>query len=437
MGRLFWKVFLGFWLTTAIVIVATVVVLSLLVERADPERQRARQEARLETSAVTAQLLLQRGREELTEWLAEQNERGRNPLWLVGPDNRDVLGRPIPQPVRRALRSGRLDRFSATVTAPDGTAYRLFAPPPQRDKRRDRPGILAIGLPLAVLISGLVCWLLARHLARPVHHLQSATRRLADGELDVRVGPAIGRRRDEIAALGTDFDRMAERLQELLNAQRRLLRDVSHELRTPLARLHVALGLARQRGQGVDAELDRIELEASRLGELIDELLTVMRLQSGTDTPNFTTVDISGLLAEVVDDAQLEAAGKPCRLETDLAAGVQGRGDRELLRRAVENILRNAIRHTAPDTVVAITLQQQDTISITIHDQGPGVPEAELSRLFEPFVRVEGARERQTGGYGLGLAIAQQAIRVHNGTLTASNAAGGGLEVVIELPATD
>ena len=434
MGRLFWKVFLGFWLTTAIVIVATAIVLSLLVEQSEPGRLRARQEARLETSAVTAQLLLQREPEELVEWLEEQNEHGRNPLWLVDPDGRDILGRPIPPGLRRALRDGRLDRFGATVMAPDGTAFRLFAPPPRVDGQRDRPGILAIGLPLALLISGLVCWLLARYLARPVHHLQTATRRLADGELDVRVGPAIGRRRDEIAALGTDFDRMAERLQQLLDAQRRLLRDVSHELRTPLARLHVALGLARQRGQGVDTELDRIELEAKRLGELIDELLTVMRLQSGTDTPNFATLDMSTLLADIVEDAKLEAAGKPCHLDADLGADVHVRGDRELLRRAVENILRNAIRHTAPDTAVDIALRRQGSVHVVIRDRGPGVPEAELSRLFEPFVRVEGARDRETGGYGLGLAIANQAIRVHHGTLTATNAAGGGLEVAIELP---
>ncbi len=436
MSRLFWKVFLGFWLTTAVIIVATTVVVSMLVERSDVGRFLAREEARLETSAVTAQVLLsQDGPAALRAWLREQNSPGRTPLWLVDDNGRDVLGRHMPPPLRRALRLGSRAVLTANVNAPDGTVFRLVAPPPwPQDRPSGRPGILGIGLPIAIVISGFVCWALARYLARPVYHLQRATRRLAAGELSVRVGPAMGRRRDEIADLGTDFDRMATRLQELLDAQQRLLRDVSHELRTPLARLHVALGLARQRGDGIDAELDRVELEAKRLDELIGELLAVMRLQSGADTPTSQPVKLRPLLSEVVEDAKLEADERPCRLELTAKTSPEIAGDRELLRRAVENVVRNAIRHTAPNTVVTVTLDGPDPAKVTIRDHGPGVPDLDLPTVFEPFFRVESARDRTSGGHGLGLAIAQQAIRAHGGEIVAVNVPDGGLQVEIRLP---
>ena len=440
MGRLFWKVFLGFWLTMAVIIVTTTIVLSLLVEQSEPDRSRARQEARLETSAITAQLLLnQGGTSALRDWLREHNARGRNSLWLLDERGRDLLGRRPPPLLRHAAQSDR--RYAhrgvvaATITGPDGANFHLLTSPAIHGAP-GRPGVLVIAVPIALIASGLVCWALAQYLVRPVHHLQRATRRLAAGELYVRVRPAIGRRRDEIADLGSDFDKMAERLQGLVDAQRQLLRDVSHELRTPLARLHVALGLARQRSQGVDVELDRIELEANRLDELIGELLTVMRLQSGADTPQFEPVDLQALVNDVVEDANLEAesGNRHLRLTSTSTAVVQG--DPALLRRAIENIVRNAVRHTAENSAVEVGLHRNGKVRISIRDHGPGVAEADLQKLFKPFFRIENARDRASGGYGLGLTIAQQAIRVHGGEITASNAAGGGLHVEVVLPSS-
>ena len=438
MSRLFWKVFLGFWVVTAVVVVVTNVVLSQLIERSGPDRFIAAQQARLETSAVTVQLLLNQGDlAGLRGWLREQNARGRNPIWLVDERGRDVLGRRVPRQLVEAVERGARRVPAAQVTAPDGGSYRLVVPPPRPPfGPRTRPAILPIGLPIAIVISGFVCWLLARYLARPVHHLQTATRRLAAGDLAVRVAPAMGRRRDEMADLATDFDQMAARLQELLDAQKRLLRDVSHELRTPLARLYAALGLARKRGHGVDAELDRIELEAGRLDALIGELLAVMRLQSGADAPTFEAVDVADLVAEILDDEKLEAESRPCGLALNAPDSAVVHGDRALLRRAIENIVRNGIRHTAPDTAVDVEVAADGAaVTVTIRDHGPGVPEGDLGKLFEAFFRVEGARDRASGGHGLGLAIANEAVRRHGGEISAENAADGGLRVVVRLPA--
>jgi two-component system sensor histidine kinase CpxA len=252
------------------------------------------------------------------------------------------------------------------------------------------------------------------------------------------VKPDIGKRRDEIAELGADFDRMAERLENLLAAQRQLLRDVSHELRSPLARLQVALGLARRRSQGARAELDRIEREAQRLDELIGQLLSLMRLESGTDIPAAEPLELAELLHSVAQDANFETENHQRRVAVTDAVPTTLLGDSRLLRSALENLVRNAMRHTAENTTVELSLrpdpQAGHGVVLRVRDYGPGVPEPDLPRLFDPFFRVEAARERGSGGYGLGLAIAARAVRNHGGVIEARNVEGGGLEVRVRLP---
>jgi signal transduction histidine kinase len=272
--------------------------------------------------------------------------------------------------------------------------------------------------------------LLARYLTRPISRLRAAARRLAEGDLDVRVAPQVLGATHEVEALGADLDRMAERISELLASQRRLLQDVSHELRSPLARLHVALGLAR-RAPG-EVHLDRIELEAERLADLIGQLLTLSRL--GEALSRVEVVDVGELLGEIVRDADYEARADGRSVSLKVDGEVDVHGNRDVLRWTVENVLRNAVRFAPEQTVVEVRLERRgDDAVVIIRDHGPGVPEAELEAIFRPFYRVGSDRDRKTGGRGLGLAIAERGVFVHGGTIEASNAESG-LQVTITLP---
>jgi two-component system sensor histidine kinase CpxA len=238
-----------------------------------------------------------------------------------------------------------------------------------------------------------------------------------------------------------DFDRMAERIEELMNSQSRLLKDVSHELRSPLARLSVALGLARQRANPEnEAALNRIEIEADRLNLLIQRLLTISRLESAADGVHKTHLSLRELVENVVHDAEYESGDRKCRLSAEPTDEYYVDADPDLLRSAIENVVRNAIRYTAPGTTVEVRLERRigdggEDIVVRVLDSGPGVPEQDLERIFQPFYRIDDARNRQTGGAGLGLSIADRAIRLHGGRLHASNRPEGGLEVEIRIPA--
>jgi two-component system sensor histidine kinase CpxA len=243
-----------------------------------------------------------------------------------------------------------------------------------------------------------------------------------------------------VADLGRDLDRMAERIETLVEAQKRLLRDISHELRSPLARLNVALGLVRQQSQpAVEGYLDRIEGEAERLNELIGQLLTLTVLESGHEQQAREDIDLAALVTEVADDAGFEAEGRNRQVLITDNDPLMVSGNREMLRRALENVVRNALRYTAEQTAVELSLRMErdDTSAyavMSVRDHGPGVPEAALGNLFRPFYRVADARDRQSGGTGIGLSIAERALQLHGGTIAASNVTDGGLMVKIRLP---
>jgi len=295
---------------------------------------------------------------------------------------------------------------------------------------------LGLRLLVSVVIGGFFCLWLARYLTTPLLKLRSTTNELAEGNLGARVGSKLARRRDEVGQLGRDFNVMAERLESMVKAQQRLLGDISHELRSPLARLGVALGLARQRaGADANGALDRIERESDNLNEMISQLLTLTRLESGTDSRKRTDVDLDALVREVAGDADFEARSLNRAVQVISSDKCSINGVEELLRSAVENVVRNAVRYTPEGTAVEVALRRQNGGSdnfavISVRDRGKGVPEEALERIFRPFYRTEDARDRQSGGgTGLGLAITERAVRMHGGSVQAMNAAGGGFSV--------
>lgn len=299
-------------------------------------------------------------------------------------------------------------------------------------------------LVLIIVVAGLLSLLLARYLSRPLMRLREATARIAQGDLTVRVTPALAKGGStEIVALGRDFDAMAERLEALLESQKRLLRDVSHELRSPLARMGVALELARQRaGEAGQGPLDRIERDMLRLGELISEILQLTRLDAGdpgSTVEPMSASEVGDLVSEVAADVDFEVRPRGRSVALEVAPGLSGRilARPELMRRAVENVMRNAARFAPEGSAVDCRVARVGPdLEVTVRDRGPGVPPEALVDIFRPFVRVESARDRETGGAGIGLAIVERALKLHGGSVRAENAEGGGLRLVMRFPTT-
>ncbi len=298
------------------------------------------------------------------------------------------------------------------------------------------PGTLPYRLTAIIAVTGIISFLLARWLTKPLRVLRSAAQRIAAGDLAVRVSPELAGADGETAALGRDMDGMTERLGELLEAQRWLLRDVSHELRSPLARLAISLELVRRKASEEAAPaLDRIERETERLNTMIGELLTLSRLEAKDGLEETAAVPLGPLVEAIVEDASMEAQANGSNVTTSIRDVPTVQGHQELLRRAVENVVRNAVRFTEPGTTVDVALTSNDGFAeLTVTDRGPGVPEAALERIFEPFYRVEADRARAKGGTGIGLAITQRAVTLHRGSVKAENADGGGLRVTVRLP---
>ncbi len=276
----------------------------------------------------------------------------------------------------------------------------------------------------------LLCYLLARHLTAPVRQLQKAVLRFGQGDFSARAG---SERKDELGQLARTFDQMAERIQTLLAAERRLLLDISHELRSPLTRLSLAVELARS-NEDREAALNRVQKEADRLNALLSELLQVTRAEGDASTLRKGPVRLDLLLKELADDGTIEAEARGASVHLNAAPALTVEADAELLRRAIENVMRNAIRYAPPGSRVEMQLEARNSkAAICIRDYGPGVPEEAIGRIFDPFYRVDTDRNRTSGGAGLGLAIARRAVDLHRGTLRARNAHPG-LLVEIELP---
>jgi signal transduction histidine kinase len=283
---------------------------------------------------------------------------------------------------------------------------------------------------LVIGATGLLCWLAWVGVVAPVRRIATLIALFGQGNLSVRVE---SKREDEIGQLGRSFNRMAERLERLIVSERRLLGDISHELRSPLARLKFAVKLARTSADSKTA-LDRIERDVDRISSLVADILEINFIESGPVVEDAEIARAGEIMDEVIRDCQMEAEVRGCRIEVNGRISGQVRGNRELLRRAVENVLRNGIRYSPEDSSIDVSIAEDArAATIAIRDYGPGVPEDALVRIFDPFFRTEEARDAKGGGSGLGLSIAKQAVQVHHGTIVAENASPG-LRVRITIP---
>ena len=333
--------------------------------------------------------------------------------------------------------------FGPRPSLPEGMPTPLLhlPPGPLNFLLGDTPLALLARVLAAVLTAGLLCYMLARYIVSPVVKLRAVTRQLTEGDLSARVGPLMGNRHDELADMGRDFDAMAARIEALLGAQQRLLRDISHELRSPLARLGVALDLLRKRTPPeAETHLARIERESARLNEMIGQLLSLSRWETGAEGTRARRVDLAALVREVAEDADFEARSQNRSVEVVECDACETVGTHALLQSAFENVVRNAVRHTPEGTAVKVSLSCRENGTrageavMRVQDRGPGVPKEALKEIFRPFYRVDDSRTRETGGVGLGLAITERAVRLHDGTVGASNLKGGGFAVEIRLP---
>lgn len=445
--KLFAKIFLSYWLATALFLVLAIL---LTVAMRPPGEITSVQSLEQKYLTEGVQAYQTGGVDALRQYFRGVHESQHVHSYLFNDQGQDLLGRKPPPWVENVLKGrtrtadtfwGRLGpvrflRHSATLA--DGHTYTLVIEfPPEPGSRFGPHGFPGLGIIIAVLTSGLVCYFLARYVTTPVVRLRAATHRLASGDLSARAG--VPRGHDEIAELVRDFDTMAERIESLVNAQSRLLNDISHELRSPLARLNVALDLLRRRtGPDAQSSIDRIEREANRLNELIGRLLTIARLEGGESGMRTAKISLTDLVRETAQDADFEAQSRNCHVRFTADGDCLVTGDSGLLRSAVENVIRNAIRYTAEKSEVDVRLLCPENGSgvavIQVTDSGPGVPEDALDKLFRPFYRLDDARGRDTGGVGLGLAITERAVRLHGGSVKAMNRPEGGLLIEIRLP---
>jgi len=498
MRSLFLKIFLSFWLASALIVGALVLP---AIWAPLPGQVEARARAMAETLLTrygneAVDVLERKGQSAADEYVERLENAIDIHVFVFNESGDEVLGRRAPVGARdlaarsaesgetEILHSGRRPLAAQPVIGSAQHRYVVVANMPAGPMHEivSDPRLWAMPMAIVAMVACIVSYGLARYLTSPVRRLRNATRRLAGGDFATRVGTAVGKRRDEIGDLGRDFDFMAERIELLMSSQRQLLQDISHELRSPLARLNVALGLAGQRaGPEVVGALDRIEREAERLNDLIGQLLTVTRLECGTEGVESVHIDLSGLVQEIAADGDFEASTSKRRVHLVDCEDCTVFGSPQLLRSAIENVVRNAVRYTAEQTEVEVTLRCAKQPScgtgvssvrprarrpchkmgqlalvpapqgvsgalgrwrdgadscavIRVRDHGPGVPDAALTEIFRPFYRSSDARDRKTGGGGLGLAITERAVRLHGGAVRATNAPDGGLVVEIRLP---
>jgi two-component system OmpR family sensor kinase len=416
MPRLFWKFFTTIWLTLATTVAAIILVVNFF--QAVPFAPELEQQKREIVLNLTANMLA-KGGEEAAAGFTRTSE------------DTVPLGLTVSKlPAGSACSEAKTEE--TRIVLKNGACYRISV------SRQDSFFLskLALLMPwLAILISSTIsAAALARYLIRPVVHLRNGLSALAHGRFDVRIGDKMAGRRDEVTALAHDFDSSAARLQELQDAQQRLFHDVSHELRSPLSRLQAVVGVLQQSPARLDSMLDRMEREIERLDALVGEVLTLARLTARSRIPLKTqTLDVIELLNEILSDAVFEAQAR----DVAITASVEGRFladvEGELIYRAFENIVRNAIKYTAEHSEIAVFCETADELlRVSVIDQGPGVGQDELERIFQPFSR--GSEAGPHGGYGLGLAIARQAIERHGGRVYASLPDTGGLAIVLELP---
>lgn len=477
MRSLFWRIFALFWASSVVLIIAIAWITSINFENEKiPGLGITRLESVLnEHLRNAAHTLRDGGVGGLRSMLAEQLDFGRISIFVLDDDKHDLLGREVPTEVIAASDHAVADAqgLSANrmrlrvLTAPDGAKYTAIArfegPTPLRLLYR-HPNTFWMHVALAMAISACFALLLAAYITAPLARIRASARRVARGDLSAHIGDLPFGRSAEMLALASEFDQMTARLRDLVEGQRRLIRDVSHEMRSPLSRLRIALELARanvkesladsaavpagedvlaredsqetRRLSGNEAvtQLDRIEREAERLEEMIAQAIQLTRMET-TAPSKAEDVALDEMISDIADDAAFEAQARPCALHIAQNEPLKVRAEADLVASAIENVVRNAVKYTAPDTTVSIRLDRVDgQARVRVRDCGPGVAAGDCARIFEPYFRTDVARQRKSGGSGLGLAIAKRAVERQGGRIHASNVDGGGLEVEILLP---
>lgn len=446
-SRLFWKIFGSLWLAIGAIAFCVDFVVDAMFQA---ELRRAPDlsigyRAELATTLVATTLRhadIEGARQLLVEWTGKREL----PVLVVNARGEDILARTVPTPALAQalalLETSTDERYVQRVVTRSGEPHVLFVPllmlpasAPHLHVYRYAESTRAEMFAM-LLVSLLFAVGLTWYLYRPIRHLHEANRRFAAGDLDTRVGQLIGDRRDEIADLGRDFDDMAGRVQSTIEAQSRLLHDVSHELRSPLARMQIALELTRQTPTKTNEMLERIAYEIERLDKVLGETLTLSRLRATPELPGDECFNLVELLVDIVEDARFETANSGRQIELQAHGDILIAGRSELVRSAIENVIRNAIVHTPEGAAVGVGLSSSSPglATVMVCDGGAGVPSDELDALFEPFFRGRGGEKAL--GYGLGLSIARHAVEAHGGQVSASNAVGGGLCVSLTLPVT-
>ncbi len=454
MGRLFWKIFFWFWLAMVLLVLGVGFgVTHFSDEEEFPEKLRrgnplhflvAREQARVAAN------LRRNGLEKAQDIAGEIASQRPFSLQII-----EVNTHETSPPTQTSQDDTFFLSFrSHRVTLNDGRKYEIRTEPKWImktvyffSKNLGIPLFLLVRVPelffakigIAIMISGLVCFWLAWYITRPIKRLSEAARQIASGDLSARINYSAKHWQDEITVLNHDFNQMTEQLQVLMSAQQRLLNDVSHELRSPLTRLPLAVALTRQNAdEKLEHMLDRVERESKNLDRLIDQLLTLSRLEAGSVYPLEAAINLKELLHVIVQDADFEAQESGRRVKLDVLSEPMVRGNRELLFRALENVIRNGVKYTAENTEVNVVLETQaddsSLATVTVIDAGPGLPPEHLQRIFESFVQVSENVEKRQTGYGLGLSIAHHVVQAHGGMIDAYNRKQGGLCVRFQLP---
>jgi signal transduction histidine kinase len=450
MRSLLIRIFVSFWLIIGITIGVAAVAGFYYAERVRSEMDSFEfDDTILEASAALAS----DGRQGLAAWLRQAPASRNVTIYIIDANGRDILGRELPRYLEQKLHRHethmprrthsdpanlRRARPLSQLVSRDGETYTVLLSRPHHAHGywEGAPGGSLL-LILALIVSGVVSYLLARAISKPVRQLRHATVSLAGGNMNSRVASSVGKRRDEFGMLARDFDAMAEKLQHAAAQQTELSRNISHELRSPLARLRVAMELAKRK-TGELPEFDRIDDETERLDRLIGQILSYTRMESGSQSKP-ASIDIGDLVQEVVENVNFECRAEGYErvsVETRLEASPMVTGYADALTSAIENIVRNAVRHSPPNQKVTVRVAEEpgDIAIVEVADDGEGVAADELPHLFQPFFRTRSATaDSRKRGTGLGLAIAERAVKLNGGSVSARNRESGGLIVTIRL----
>ncbi len=442
--RLFWKIFLPFWAAQALLLGALYLRLHYRITSEHPWWIQPERREMPVLASLAASTFERQGQAGLATLLDDLSLPHRSRFWLVDESGHELSGRELPQRVledaKEAGKTEGLHRsYEANILAATATTsrgrYVLIAelvPPPLSERI---PGDILWTLKLGTLFSALICLLIAHYLTKPIERLRDATNQLARGNLDIRAGENLGNRSDEIADLVRDFDSMAGELRKQIKSERSLLSGVSHELRSPIARIRLALTLARNAGDSEREEmLDRIEQDTIQLDSMLEQILTVARLESGQIKPKFEPLVLNDLIDDVLHDAKFEAAATNATITYEGVENVRVNGDPGMLRSAIENVVRNAIFYSGQGGKIEVKLTTiGKNAFLAVRDNGPGVPPEKMNLIFEPFFRVDDSRGSATGGMGLGLALVHNAVLTHPGAaIAAQNVQPHGFEIKLE-----